>query len=226
MVQCPNCKLLNPRSALICDCGYDFQTGRVQHRLQEHTSSMSRPTDLLWPIIIDAQTAQRVTKRAAVGAFLVGGMTTFLAVCVYFGMSHSFVTPQALVDGVLFIGIGVCIKKMSRAAAVFALLLWIVERIYVGMHHPSAWLTQGVWSVIFGLVFMNGVRGAFAYHGYQPLKSGTNAQGWLWRLMWPRIVDVVTAKSAATRAAIVSYIIAGITGLAAVLSLELDQSLR
>ena len=27
---CPNCKLVNPKSALRCDCGYDFASGKVE----------------------------------------------------------------------------------------------------------------------------------------------------------------------------------------------------
>ena len=31
MKDCPNCKLVNPDSALRCDCGYDFPTGNLEH---------------------------------------------------------------------------------------------------------------------------------------------------------------------------------------------------
>lgn len=31
-VKCPNCGLLNPQSAKLCDCGYDFATGQVKTR--------------------------------------------------------------------------------------------------------------------------------------------------------------------------------------------------
>ena len=31
MKDCPNCKLINPDSALRCDCGYDFPTGALEH---------------------------------------------------------------------------------------------------------------------------------------------------------------------------------------------------
>jgi len=30
MKDCPNCKLINPDSALRCDCGYDFPTGNLE----------------------------------------------------------------------------------------------------------------------------------------------------------------------------------------------------
>ena len=29
-MQCPSCKLINPPTAKRCDCGYDFETGKVE----------------------------------------------------------------------------------------------------------------------------------------------------------------------------------------------------
>src|SRR5262245_35671390 len=29
-MKCPNCKLINPDTALRCDCGYDFQSGKMK----------------------------------------------------------------------------------------------------------------------------------------------------------------------------------------------------
>ena len=29
-MDCPNCRLVNPNTALRCDCGYDFQTGKIK----------------------------------------------------------------------------------------------------------------------------------------------------------------------------------------------------
>ena len=29
-MKCPNCKLINPETALRCDCGYDFQSGKMK----------------------------------------------------------------------------------------------------------------------------------------------------------------------------------------------------
>ena len=36
MKDCPNCKLVNPDSALRCDCGYDFPTGNLEHSYLTH----------------------------------------------------------------------------------------------------------------------------------------------------------------------------------------------
>ena len=32
-MECPNCKLLNPPTAELCDCGYDFSTGTLKKPL-------------------------------------------------------------------------------------------------------------------------------------------------------------------------------------------------
>ena len=29
-MKCPNCNLINPETALRCDCGYDFQSGKMK----------------------------------------------------------------------------------------------------------------------------------------------------------------------------------------------------
>ena len=41
MKNCPKCRLLNPDSALRCDCGYDFLTGTMQKAPQAKRSEPS-----------------------------------------------------------------------------------------------------------------------------------------------------------------------------------------
>lgn len=36
MKDCPNCKLINPDSAIRCDCGYDFPSGNLEHSYLTH----------------------------------------------------------------------------------------------------------------------------------------------------------------------------------------------
>jgi hypothetical protein len=41
-MECPNCKLENPPSALRCDCGYEFATGTVRASYAQATTSSLR----------------------------------------------------------------------------------------------------------------------------------------------------------------------------------------
>ena len=68
--------------------------------------------------------------------------------------------PSALVDAALFAIVAWGLWKKSRAAAVSGLLLYAIERLYmwstVGMQNPIV-------PVLLTLMFINGVRGTFAW---------------------------------------------------------------
>lgn len=40
MKKCPNCKLINPDNALVCDCGYDFKSKGVVSPKQESRKNL------------------------------------------------------------------------------------------------------------------------------------------------------------------------------------------
>lgn len=40
-MECPRCRLLNPDSAEVCDCGYNFKTGNVQKSYSKATAPTS-----------------------------------------------------------------------------------------------------------------------------------------------------------------------------------------
>ena len=68
---------------------------------------------------------------------------------------------SALLDAAIFAAIAFGIKRRSRFAAVAGLILYILERLYMMQRTGAGGLVMGV---IFTLLFINAVRGAFAYH--------------------------------------------------------------
>lgn len=50
-MRCPNCKLINPESALRCDCGYDFPTGKIKESYLQKTLLASRDERFLGQIL-------------------------------------------------------------------------------------------------------------------------------------------------------------------------------
>lgn len=69
MVQdCPKCKLVNPPTAVLCDCGYNFQTRTRDPRLVPRRKSASGFADGV------------VLGKQAVGGLFVGVIATVLLV--------------------------------------------------------------------------------------------------------------------------------------------------
>ena len=71
------------------------------------------------------------------------------------------IDASAFLDAAIFGGIAFGIKRKSRFAAVAGLCLYVLERIYMLQKDGVAGIFTGI---IFTLLFINAVRGAFAYH--------------------------------------------------------------
>jgi len=122
--------------------------------------------NLLWPKIDNREAAERAMKNAASAAFLVVAVTGTVAIlAVVLGHPILGIGGSALVDAALFALIGWRISKHSRIAAIFGLLLYLLE---AGQRFvSSAGSTPGagfVVTVFFILYFVHGVRGAMSLH--------------------------------------------------------------
>jgi len=109
----------------------------------------------LWPEIIDLQTAQEASKAGVLAAGFLA-----LMLIVFGGILGS---PGALISGVTFAVAAWGIRQQNKAAAVIALLIYLIEVagtiIESGMN-PIHLLV----SIVFILIFVNSCRGTFAYH--------------------------------------------------------------
>jgi hypothetical protein len=114
--------------------------------------------------IHDEPSARKAARQAMWAAFFVAivtGMASFLS-----GSGLNVVKgigPTAWLDAVIFAGLGAGIGKMSRAAAVGALLLYIGERIAMA---ATAGLSPVV-TIAMVSCFAQGVRGTWAFHKFR-----------------------------------------------------------
>lgn len=163
---CPKCNLLNPDSALRCDCGYDFQTRTIQQSYLEMTPKQGKKVwwRTYWPAIVDEKSAASAARNGATSAFWVAGVTGVFATLALLGV-FKLVDPTAFLDASLFLIIGLAIRfKYSRIAAVSGLLLYLLEIAARIANPPSEAIRPvGVVTVIFVLYFVSGIRGTFAY---------------------------------------------------------------
>ena len=117
----------------------------------------------IWPVIVDVETARRVSRQGFWAATWVAGVTALLALLSTLGVNIWNFDLYALVDALIFAIIGWGIHRLSRTAAVAGICLYLLERAYM-------WATFGpknpFVAAIFILMFINGVRGTFAFHKF------------------------------------------------------------
>ena len=157
-LKCPNCGLENPALASHCECGHVFQKRKWQpeskrspHKQKHHVKRNA--LSHWWPKIVDLESAAEASKQGIVAAILV---TVFTAGAILFNLLEAW----SFADAFLFAIIAWGIHRKSRSAALSGLLLYLLERVFIlsinGL--PVA--------IILTLMFVNSVRGTFAYHKF------------------------------------------------------------
>jgi len=120
-------------------------------------------TNWFWPPVDTKEGAKAAAKQGVWAAVFVAVITAAVAtIAMSSGKAVMGVDAWAYADAVLFAALGFGIYKMSRFAAVAALVLYVAERIY--MMASSSGAGRGfVLTIIFTLFFLNAVRGTFAF---------------------------------------------------------------
>jgi hypothetical protein len=94
-------------------------------------------------------------------AVFVACITSLVAALALAGTKLFGIDASAFLDAALFAGIAFGIKRKSRFAAVAGLCLYVTERIYMLKRGGAGGIVLGI---VFTLLFINAVRGAYAYH--------------------------------------------------------------
>jgi hypothetical protein len=127
-----------------------------------------RPTlrQRLWPKIADVRSARSVAHRAASWAFILAGLTAVFAVFALLGMPMVEGTDGwILLDSALVAAVATGIWRMSRAAAVFGLVVMVGE--YVLTPRRDVGMGYLIATILVTLAFVNAIRATFAYHRLQ-----------------------------------------------------------
>ena len=125
-----------------------------------------------WPTIENRASAVSAAKSGMWAAIIVAAVTALIAtVALSYGKAIGGIDAWAYVDAAIFAIIAFGIWRMSRAAAVIGLLLFIAERVdmYVSAHSFS------VLSLLLLLMFVNGVRGTFGYRRFAEDEAETES---------------------------------------------------
>jgi hypothetical protein len=117
-----------------------------------------------WPTLDSAETAKKAAHQGAYYALFIALVLSTITTLNLRGITDNFMNLDAwaYVDATMFLLLGVFILRMSRTAALLALALYIAERAY-GMANGQ---NVGLVAIVFGLFFVNAVRGTSAYRQF------------------------------------------------------------
>jgi len=120
-------------------------------------------TDWIWPKVTDLELAKEASRQGFWAAIVVSAVTSALAVLGHLGFQILGFNLWALIDAALFAIIASGIYRMSRTAAVAGLGLYLIEKIHLALTHGAQ---APVATLIFTLMFINSIRGTFAYRRF------------------------------------------------------------
>lgn len=117
-------------------------------------------------MIASKQDAKRAARRGSYACFAAAASTLLIVgISAWTVPVFPWVNSYALVDAFLFLLLGIWAWRISKAASVIALVLYLAEIAwklnYVGKAAFSP--VQLLWTCLFLAAFLQGVRGAFAF---------------------------------------------------------------
>ena len=124
---------------------------------------IKKSQNMIWPTVSDLESARRAAHQGVWAATYVFLSTTVMGILGSYGIifdKFGF-NMEALVDAALIAMAGFGIIKMCRTAAILGLSLHVVGRIVFWLEHGSK---NPVVAFFIIVMFINSVRGTFAYH--------------------------------------------------------------
>jgi hypothetical protein len=141
----------------------------------KHNEPTRRAYNWLWPSVQTLECAEKATRNAfywAIVSTAITGWLSFLAICGVQWVLDAGVEPWTLIDASALAVIAVGLYRHSRFAALaglvlcmLGLVLYMLDRVVMlseGGFPPANY--KLVSALFFTLIFLGGVRGAFAYH--------------------------------------------------------------
>jgi hypothetical protein len=114
-----------------------------------------------WEDVSDVSGAEKAINGGFWAAVFVACITALVAGLALAGTKLFGIDASAFLDAAIFAGIAVGIKRKSRFAAVAGLCLYVLERLYMLQRGGAGGIVMGI---LLTLLFINAVRGAYAYH--------------------------------------------------------------
>ena len=148
---------------LSCVSNEEGMEGALKMERQSYLSNRYQK----WIAIDNADSAVRISRQGFWAALLLGVYHTFLV--IWYPTILSIVSYWAFTDTVIYSLIAWRIYKMSRVAAVFGLIVYLYSALFPFFFSDAGKLSvaDALLATLFTCLFINGIRGTFAYHRYK-----------------------------------------------------------
>ena len=164
--ECPQCRRISPAIASRCDCGFRFaeatspsQPPALVFAPSSAPAQQSRWEKAWWPRIDDEASARKAARQGMWLALLQAGVTSLFATMGIAGFSFENYT-----DVLFLLVLTWGFHRMSRAAAVLAILYYVVSQVVIYSERPGGMHPNVVVLAFFLLAYLNGLRGTVFYH--------------------------------------------------------------
>ena len=185
---CPVCNVVKDGTNFCSNCGYDFSSFGPKAPAYLMSSWTAAGTgappvepfvpkrggrggrNSFWPKIYDVQSARKAAKQGMGACFFVAGVTALVAFYSRMGFQlFPDINASAFLDAGVFAILGIGIYRMSRVAAVAALVLYLIEQVWVMSKVHTIIGFPFPMILIMVVCFAAGIRGTFAFHRYARL---------------------------------------------------------
>jgi len=116
----------------------------------------------IWPEIYDIESAKKAMKHGIYACGFIAIVTIGAAFSSLYGYKFLDIAPEAIIDGLLVIFIGLGIYRKSRTASILGISFYVIQRLYMWSHHGGP--KNIVMAIIIMLMFIASVRGTYFYH--------------------------------------------------------------
>ena len=125
----------------------------------------------------DEESSLKTVLRGAIACVIIGGITLLLSLLALTGILHMpAIDASGIFDALTFFALALWMRSGSRAAAIAALALFLIERIIMLVN--GAGLGGIVITILIIVLLVNAVRGAFALHRFRVARGAPLPSRW------------------------------------------------
>lgn len=151
---------------------------------------------VLWPSADEDEGARRAAFQGVFAAGFSAAVALVAAVAAVLGRGFWGANLSNFIDAGIFALIAWRIRRMSRVAALVGSALYLIGRLSVSLKSPAASIALAPFEAVFALMYVNSIRGTFAYRRRHATSFSPDDRHWSRSAPWKTAAAMVLAVGA------------------------------